>query len=74
MSRTKLLYLEPYEGESLPHYLGRLRRLEGNNLPSATSLGLAVGIGAIVAQCELGYFNPFPTIEQLAALGAVISL
>lgn len=74
MSQAKLVYLEPYEGESLPHYLGRLRRLEGNNLPSATSLGISVGIGAIVAQWELGFFNPFPSIEQLTTLKTVIGL
>lgn len=74
MSRTRLVHLEPYTGESLPHYLGRLRRLIGNNLPSASSLGEAVGIGAVTAQWEQGYFKPFPTEEQLTALGAVIGL
>ncbi|MBD2088612.1 TniQ family protein [Microcoleus sp. FACHB-1515] len=73
-SRTKLVYLEPYPGESLPHYLGRLRRLMGNNLPSATSLGEVIGVGAVVAQWEQGYLNPFPIEEQLAALGAAIGL
>lgn len=74
MNRTKLVYLEPYAGESFSHYLGRLRRLAGNNLPAACSLGEAVGVGAVVAQWELGYLNPFPTAEQLAALGATIDL
>lgn len=74
MSHTKLVPLEPYTGESLPHYLGRLRRLSGNNLPSASGLGEAVGVGAVVAQWEQGYFNPFPTAEQLATLGAAIDL
>lgn len=74
MSHTKLVYLEPYKGESLPHYLGRLRRVAGNNLPSANCLGEAVNVGAIIAQWEQGYFNPFPTLEQLTALGTVIDL
>lgn len=74
MSRTKLVYLEPYTGESFPHYLGRLRRLMGNNLPSASSLGEAIGVGAVVAQWEQGYLNPFPSVKQLTALGTAVGL
>jgi len=66
--------LEPFQGESLPHYLGRFRRLKSTGAPSPSALGQMVGIGAVVAQRELGFFNPFPSTEQLTTLGTVIGL
>jgi len=66
--------LEPYPGESLTHYLGRFRRLKSTGAPSPSALGQIVGIGAVVAQWEQGFFNPFPTTDQLTILGTVIGL
>ncbi len=68
----RLGYLEPYEGESISHYLGRLRRLEANSLPSAYSLGNLVELGATLARWEKLYFNPFPSHDELKALGQLI--
>jgi hypothetical protein len=73
-NNVRLVYLKPYEGESLPHYLGRVRRLEGNNVRSATALSTAVEIDAVIPQWEQGFFNPVPTEAQLIALGKVIGL
>ena len=68
----KLGYVEPYEGESISHYLGRLRRFKANSLPSAYSLGKLAGLGATLARWEKLYFNPFPSYEELEALGKLI--
>jgi hypothetical protein len=66
--------LEPYAGESFSHYLGRFRRLKSTGAPSATALAQMVGIDVVTAQWEQGFFNPFPTTEQLITLGTVIEL
>lgn len=68
----RLGYVEPYEGESISHYLGRLRRFKANSLPSAHSLGKLAGLGAIVGRWEKLYFNPFPSYAELEALGKLI--
>ncbi|MEP0795112.1 TniQ family protein [Trichocoleus sp. DQ-A3] len=71
-SLPRLGYIEPYEGESISHYLGRFRRFKANSLPSAHSLGKLAGLGAILGRWEKLYFNPFPSSEELAALGKLI--
>lgn len=68
----RLGYVEPYEGESISHYLGRLRRFKANGLPSGYSLGTIAGIGAVTTRWEKLYFNPFPSSEELEALGRLI--
>ncbi|WP_332994617.1 hypothetical protein [Scytonema sp. PRP1] len=68
----RLGYVEPYEGESISHYLGRLRRFKANSLPSGYSLGTIAGIGAVTTRWEKLYFNPFPSSEELEALGRLI--
>ncbi len=71
-SLPRLGCVEPYEGESISHYLGRLRRFKANSLPSAYSLGKLVGLGATLGRWEKLYFNPFPSYEELEALGKLI--
>jgi hypothetical protein len=46
-------YVEPYEGESISHYLGCLRRFKANNLCSAYSLGKLAELGANVEISEI---------------------
>lgn len=72
--RHRLGYVEPYDCESISHYLGRLRHFKANSLPSATSLGTIAGIGAVTSRWEKLYFNPFPSDEELEALGNLIQL
>ncbi|WP_375506791.1 hypothetical protein [uncultured Nostoc sp.] len=69
---SRLGYVEPYESESISHYLGRLRRYKANSLPWAYSLGKIAGIGAVTSRWEQLYFNPFPSYEELEALGKLI--
>jgi hypothetical protein len=66
-----LFQIEPFEGESLSHFLGRLRRV--NDL-SPTGLGKAAGIGAVVARWEKFYLNPRPTEMELKKLSAVVGV
>jgi hypothetical protein len=70
--QLRLGYVEPYEGESISHYLGRLRRLKANSLPSAYSLGNLAGLSATLARWEKLYFNPFPSSKELEALAKVV--
>ncbi|MDZ8069696.1 MAG: TniQ family protein [Nostoc sp. DedQUE08] len=67
-------YLEPYEGESISHYFGRFRRHELVCISSPANLSKAAGIGPVLARWEKFRFNPFPTQEQLAAIGKLIGL
>nr|WP_290225436.1 TniQ family protein [Trichocoleus desertorum] len=64
-----LFEVEPYEGESLSHFLGRFRRL--NHL-SPSGLGQLAGIGAVIARWERFHLNPFPTQTELEALAKVL--
>jgi hypothetical protein len=73
-NRPKLGYVEPYEGESISHYLGRLRRFKANSLPSGYSLGKIAGLGAVITRWEKLYFNPFPTQKELEALASVVGV
>ena len=66
-----LFRAEPFEGESLSHFLGRFRR---ENEMTASGLGKEAGIGAVVARWEKFYHNPFPDLEQLGALAQVVGI
>nr|WP_318781172.1 hypothetical protein [Amazonocrinis nigriterrae] len=66
-----LFLIEPYEGESLSHFLGRFRR--ANHL-SASALGSLAGIGAVVARWERFYFNPRPSQKELEAIASVVEV
>jgi hypothetical protein len=72
--RPRLGYVEPYEGESISHYLGRFRRFKANSLPSGYSLGKIAGIGAVTTRWEKLYFNPFPTRQELEDLASVVGV
>lgn len=66
-----LFQIEPYEGESLSHFLGRFRR--PNHL-TPSGLGRLAGIGAVVARWERFHLNPPPSPEELQALGKVVGV
>jgi transcriptional regulator with XRE-family HTH domain len=66
-----LFRAEPYEGESISHYLGRFRR--ANDL-TPTGLGKATGLGGAIARWEKFRFNPPPSRKQLEALAVVVGV
>lgn len=66
-----LFQIEPLQGESLSHFLGRFRR--ANDL-TPTGLGKAAGLGGAIARWEKFRFNPPPTNEQLEALAVVLGV
>ncbi|MBD1875015.1 TniQ family protein [Nodosilinea sp. FACHB-131] len=66
-----LFEVEPLEGESLSHYLGRFRR-QNHLMPGG--LGTMASIGAVVARWEKFHLNPYPTQAQFEALGKVLGL
>jgi hypothetical protein len=50
-----LFEVEPFEGESLSHYLGRFRR---QNHLTPGGLGTMAGVGAVVTRWEKFHLNP----------------
>ena len=66
-----LLPVEPFEGESLSHFLGRFRR---QNHLSASALGDLAGVGAVIARWERFHLNPFPSDAELAAVAEVLGV
>ena len=67
-----LTKVEPLEGESISHFLGRFRRARGNRFSAASGLGQVVGLGAVLARWEKFYFNPFPIQQELEALAEIV--
>ncbi|MBL1179042.1 TniQ family protein [Pantanalinema sp. GBBB05] len=63
--------VEPYEGESISHFLGRFRRA---NYSSSNQIGQKTGLGSVLARWEKFRFIPPPTQQQLAALAEVVRL
>ena len=63
--------VEPYEGESISHYLGRYCRHESISL---SALGKAAGIGSVLGRWEKFRFIPFPSERELKAVGELIGL
>jgi hypothetical protein len=63
--------VEPYEGESISHFLGRFRR--ANELTPG-GLGQMAGLGAAIGRWEKFRFNPRPTGEQLEKLAVVVGV
>ena len=61
--------VDPYEGESLSHFLGRFRRA---NRSTANEIGQKSGLGAVLGRWEKFRLNPFPTERQLEALATVV--
>jgi hypothetical protein len=66
-----LFDVEPFDGESLSHFLGRVRL---KNHLTANGLGRMAGIGAVVARWERFHLNPYPTQGQFEALGRVLGV
>ncbi|MBD2655535.1 TniQ family protein [Synechocystis sp. FACHB-383] len=66
-----LFRVEPLPGESLSHFLGRVRQ---RNHISASELGTLAGIGAVVSRWEKFRHNPFPSAEELGALGDLLGI
>ncbi len=66
-----LFNVEPYERESLSHFLGRVRQ---RNHLTASGLGQMAGIGAVVARWERFHLNPYPTQAQIEALGNLLGV
>lgn len=67
-------HVEPYEGESISHYFGRLRREEANSVSAPTTLSEAAGIGPALSRWEKFRFNPFPSQQELEAMGKLVGL
>ena len=66
-----LFRVEPLEGESLSHFLGRFRR--ANEL-TPTGLGKMARLGGAIARWEKFRFNPPPSLQQLDALAVVVGV
>lgn len=66
-----LFRVEPFEGESISHFLGRFRR--ANEL-TPSGLAKAAGLGGAIARWEKFRFNPPPSRQQLEALAAIIGV
>ena len=66
-----LFRVEPFEGESISHFLGRFRR--ANEL-TPTGLAKTTGLGGAIARWEKFSLNPSPSGEQLAALAVVVGV
>ena len=56
-----LFRVEPLEGESLSHFLGRFRRA---NYLTVSGLGKEAELGGAVARWEKFRFNPPPSRQQ----------
>lgn len=66
-----LFQIEPYEGESLSHFLGRFRQ---QNHLTPSGLGQLAGIGAVVARWERFHLNPSPSAQEFEALAKVVGV
>ncbi|MBW4603044.1 MAG: TniQ family protein [Calothrix sp. FI2-JRJ7] len=66
-----LFQVEPFEGESLSHFLGRFRRT--NDLTPG-GLGSQAGLGGAIARWEKFRFNPPPSLGQLEKLAVVAGI
>ena len=66
-----LFQVEPLEGESLSHFLGRFRR--ANEL-TPSGLANAAGLGGAIARWEKFRFIPPPSHQQLGKLASVVGV
>lgn len=66
-----LFPIEPKEGESLSHFLGRVRR---RNHLSCTALGDLADIGSVITRWEKFRHNPFPNDCELTSLAELLGL
>ena len=65
------IYVEPLEGESISHFLGRFERA---NEWTAYQIGKTAGIGAILSRWKKLHFNPFPSQGDLEALAEIVEV
>ena len=63
--------VEPFEGESISHFLGRFRR--ANEL-TPSGLGKSVGLAGTIARWEKFRFNPPPTEQQLKKVAGAVGV
>lgn len=63
--------IEPYEGESISHFLGRFRR---ENKLTPTGLGKVTELHSAIARWEKFRFNPRPSPSQLEMLSQVVMI
>lgn len=63
--------IEPHEGESISHFLGRFRQA---NYSSLNELGQKTGLGGALARWEKFRFIPAPTQKHLVALAELVRL
>lgn len=66
-----ILILDPYQGESISHFLGRFRR---ENSLTVNNLGKATELYGAIARWEKFRFNPPPSSEQLKKLSAIVQV
>lgn len=71
-AQPQFFKVEPFNGESLSHFLGRFRR--ENHIARSGTLGKLAGIGTAIGRWEKLFFNPPPTHQELEALALVIGL
>ena len=68
----KFFYIEPMQGESISHFLGRFRRR--NHLSAPGTLGRLAGISTSVGKWEKLLFSPSPKPFEVEALAAVVGV
>ena len=69
-----LLYLTPFDGESISHYLGRWFRKETVNISNSFSLAKTLRLGKTLYRWERFYFNPPPDQEELEKMSDLMGV
>ena len=64
-------HVEPYEEESISHFLGRFKRA---NALTSSGLGKASGVGGSLSRWEKFRFNPRPSQQELESLTKVVGI
>jgi len=67
-------YIEPYEGESVSHYFGRLKRSEIYSINRNHLLSKKMGVGYVLPYWEKFLFNPPPNHRQFQKISKFIGL
>lgn len=67
-----LTKVEPFEGESISHFLGRFRKAKGNRFSAPSGLGKVADLGAVLVRWEKFHFCPFPSQKELEKLSKVV--
>lgn len=69
--QSRFFEVEPLEGESISHFLGRFRR---TNYLTTGGLGKLTRLGAVIGRWEKFYFSPFPKPGELEALAVIVGV